>query len=49
MPTNSAMAATRRIDEHDFSGEEHLRPAWQVVVVTIAMLAASVLVLVIAG
>lgn len=49
MLTNAVPAAKGRRDEDQFSGDEHLRPAWQVVVATIAMLAASVLVLAIAG
>jgi hypothetical protein len=41
--------AFTRVDADLFTGEEHLRPAWHVVVVTIVLVAASVLVLTIAG
>jgi hypothetical protein len=36
-------------DEHAFYGDEHLRPAWQAVVMTIVLVAASVLVLAVTG
>jgi hypothetical protein len=49
MPTDPNQPEILLGDEDSFYGHEHLRPAWQVVAVTIVLIAASVLVLAITG